>query len=138
MSTAPAQNLAVQTQIQKDLSVRYNANIPLVITVLDEHSVKLHYWVHVAEFNEFDPINYPNSIPSEYFDLYCGRGKDWKPQFTFSPIPYQGIIDMQVWNAKDDIEELIKKNNRFYGGNRIRSAKTAVDENGFTVEITFG
>lgn len=129
-------NKAVEDAISSALSKRLGIRLPVMITILDEHTVSVFY-----NFKPTIPestIIGDKSMPEEYLlILINGEGKDYQAPHTVGYAPRFGGY-FQIMIQPEDVERIMKANNRELHGNRIKSVSTLQSSSGFEIQVMFG
>lgn len=129
-------NSAVENIISNDLSERLGVKVPVSITAVDEHTVKIAYYFQPKDYGQRCVGNV--SLPEEYVTvLVNGEWKDYTAPHTVGWAPRFGGY-FQIMIEPDEVERIMKGNNRELHGNRIKSVTPNQTANGFEVEVVFG
>lgn len=133
--TDPSANLQVAQEISKDLEARFGAPIPVSIAIVDERTVDITFTV---SFRNTDTSDLNGAIPDSHLILLTGEWDDWKPEYSIPMVPFRGYKYYQWNTAKEDFEADFKRNNKFYGGNRVKAVSAEIDETRMKLTVVFG
>jgi len=129
-------NTAVEKKISDDLSQRLGFRLPVSVTAIDPHRVKISYYFQPKDMGPRTVGDV--SLPEEYVTvLINGEWKDYTAPHSVGWAPRFGGR-YQIMIQPEEIERIMKANNRELHCNRIKSVTPKETKNGFEVEVVFG